>query len=114
MHPLLREGAVAVAVDIGSVRLAGWLSVDTDVVPDRGSGDGWRHDEVEVAGVEAAGDLPARRVQGGGLFVHGPVPRQGPLVESQPGRDGVGVRRARQWAAGGGEALGPPVPGVVL
>jgi hypothetical protein len=30
IHPLLGEGAVAVGVGVGPVRLAGWLSVDTD------------------------------------------------------------------------------------
>jgi len=78
VHPLLRQGAGAgagaVGVGVGPVCLAGWLSVDTDAKPQRRS---WRgpHDEVEVAGVEAAGDLAARRVQRGGLFLHGPVPR---------------------------------------
>jgi hypothetical protein len=99
MRPLLGEGTVAGGVGLGSVRLAGRLSVDSDVEPDRGSWGGWRHDEVEVAGVEAAGDLPARRVRGGGLFGHGPLPGQGPLFESQPGRAGVGVRRAWHRAA---------------
>jgi hypothetical protein len=30
VHPLLREGAVAIGVGVGSARLAGWLSVDAD------------------------------------------------------------------------------------
>jgi hypothetical protein len=88
VNPLLREVAVAVGVDVGSVGRAGWLSVDEDPASHRASWFRWSHDEVEVAGVEAAGDLPARRVQRGGLFPHRPVARQGPLVEPQPCRDG--------------------------
>src|SRR5712691_5015827 len=107
VHPLLREGAVAVGAGVGSVRLAGWLSVDTDAEPEGSSWCCWSHDEVEVAAVEAAGDLPARRVQRGGLLLHGPVPRQGPLVEPQPCRDGIDVRLARY---GGGELSHPVAP----
>src|ERR1700730_4966823 len=105
VYPVLREGAVAVVVDVGSVGLAGRLSVDEDAVSEGGAWFRRCHDEVEVAGVEAAGDLPVRRVQGGGLFLHGPVPRQGPVVEPQPRGDGIGVRLAWQNAAGGGEVI---------
>src|ERR1700730_18248373 len=114
VYPLLREGAVAFAVDVGSVGLAGWLSVEEDAESYRGSRGCWPRDEVEVAGVEAAVDLPVRRFQGGGLFPHGPVPRQGPVVEPQPRGDGVGVRLAGHTAAGGGEVLGAVVAGVVF
>src|SRR5450631_3123981 len=116
VNPPLREGAAAVGVGVGvgSVRLARWLPVDTDAEPE---GSSWRcrsHDEVEVAGVEAAGDLPARRVQRGDLFLHAPVPRQGPLVEPQPRWDGIDVRLARHRAAGGGEAFGALIAGVIF
>jgi hypothetical protein len=103
VYPLLGKGAVAVVVDIGFVGVAGWLSVDEDAVSDRGAWFWRSHDEVEVAGVEAAGDLPVRRVQRGGLFLHGPVPGQGPVVEPQPLGDGVGVRLAGHTAAGEAE-----------
>src|SRR6266498_5137313 len=69
VHPLVREGAVAVAVDVGPVRLAGWLPVEQDAEPHRGCWCCWSHDQVEVAGVEAAGDLPVRRVERDGLLL---------------------------------------------
>src|SRR6266498_2170050 len=110
VHPLVREGAV----DVGPVRLAGWLPVEQDAEPHRGCWCCWSHDQVEVAGVEAAGDLPVRRVERDGLLLHGPVPRQGPLVEPQPCRDGIDVRLAGHWAAGGGEVLGALIAGVIF
>ena len=36
VYPLLRECAIAVAVDVGSVGLAGWLPVEQDAEPRRG------------------------------------------------------------------------------
>src|SRR5215471_15305206 len=60
--PLLCEGAVAVGAGVGPVRLAGWLTLDADAEPLGRSRCRRSHDEVEVAGVEAVGDLPARRV----------------------------------------------------
>jgi hypothetical protein len=112
--PLLRDGAVAVAVAVGSVGLAGYLSVDANAAPQRPSRYRRSHDEVKVAGVESAGDLPVCGVQRGGLCLDGPVPRQGPLVEPQPHRDGVKVGRAWPGAAGGCEVLGALIAGVVL
>jgi hypothetical protein len=72
------------------------------------------HDEVEVAGGETAGDLPVGLVQRGGLVLHCPVPRQRPLVEPQPRRDGVDVWLAWYGAAGGGEVLGALIAGVAF
>src|ERR1035441_8339468 len=69
---------------------------------------------MEVASVEPAGDLPAPGVQRGGLVLRRPVPRQGPLVESQPSRGGIHVRPARDHSAGRREILGASVAGVVL
>src|SRR6266571_1501455 len=68
VHPLLGDRAVTIAVDVASVGLAGWLPVDEDAASNRGFWCCRPHDEVEVAGVEAAGDVPVRRVQRGGLF----------------------------------------------
>src|SRR5215831_12444240 len=79
VDPLLGEGAVAVAVGVAAVRRTGWLPVDEDPEPYRGGWCGRPHDQVEVAGVEAAGDAPAGRVQRGRLPAHGPVPLQRPL-----------------------------------
>jgi len=62
VHPLLRDCDVAITVDVASVCLAGGMSVDEDAAS-RGRFRCCRsYDEVEVAGVEAAGDLPVRRV----------------------------------------------------
>src|SRR5215470_9541051 len=114
VNPLPRESAVAVAVDVGPVALAGWLDIKQDEEPHRGCCCCWAHDQVEISGVEAAGDLPVRHVQRGRFFLHRPVPRQGPLVDPQPRRSGVGVRLAPRRAAGRGEVLGALIAGVVF
>ena len=72
------------------------------------------HDQVQVAGVEAVRDPPAGLVQRGGLFLHCPVPGQGPVIEPQLRRGLIGVTLSRYRAAGGREVLGALVAGVVL
>src|SRR5271165_7515193 len=57
IYPLLCDRAVAIAVDVASVCLAGGLSVDEDAASHGGFWCCRSHDEVEVAGVEAAGDV---------------------------------------------------------
>jgi MFS family permease len=114
VHPLLRDRAVAITVDVASVCLAGWLSVDGDAASHRGLRRCRSHDEVEVAGVEAAGYAPLRLVQRGRLLGHGRLARQGPLVEPQPRRDRVAVRSAGHSATGRCEVLRALVAGVVL
>src|SRR5215470_17519954 len=89
VQPLLADGAVALVVSVGSVRGAGRFSIAEHAEPGGGSGFCWPHDEVEVTGVEAADDLPAGRVQRGGLLPHRPVPGQRPLVEPERRRGGV-------------------------
>ena len=50
--------------------------------------------------LEAAGDRAAGRVERGGFLLYRPVTLQRPLVEPQPGRDGVEVGLVRLGAAG--------------
>jgi hypothetical protein len=114
VQPLLRRRRVALVVNIGPPRRTRRLPVDEHAKPEgrfrrRGS-----HDEIEVAGVEAASDLPAGSVQGRGLFSHGPVPGQRPLAPPQLRRDRIEVSLARPGAARRGEVLGALVAGVIL
>src|ERR1039457_4596489 len=114
IQPLLGEGAVALGVNVGSVGLARLLPVD-EYTESRGTSCCRRsHDEMKVAGVEAAGDPSVGRVERGGLFLHRPVPEQGPLVEPQLRGGGIDMRFTWHGAAGGCEVLGALIAGVVF
>jgi drug/metabolite transporter (DMT)-like permease len=80
VQPLFGQRAAALAVGVGPVRLARGLPVDEHAEPDGGSRRGRPHDEVEVASVEAVGDLAWSRVKRGGSFPDRPVARQRPVI----------------------------------
>jgi hypothetical protein len=81
-------------VDVGSVRGSRQLPVEQHAKP-RGSPSRRYHDQVQVAGVEAVGDLPTWLVQHRGLRVHRPVTGKGPVVERQPCGGGIRVRHVQ-------------------
>src|SRR5271165_979396 len=114
VQPLFGHRSVALAVHVGPVRRTRRLAVDEHAEPHRRALYGGPHDQVQIAGVEAVGDLPAGLVGRGGVFAHRPGPGQGPVIESQLRRGLIGVTLARYRAAGGGEVLGALVAGVVL
>ena len=114
VQPLLAEHTGAVLVRVGAVIRAGRLPVDEHAEPHRGSRGGGPHHQVDVAGLEAATDLAAGRVQRGRLVLCRPVTCQRPLVQPEPLRDGIEVRLARHDATGRGEVLGAAVAGVVF
>jgi hypothetical protein len=95
VQPLAGGCAVALAVNVDSARGARWLAVEEDAESHGSSWCFWPHDEMEVAGVEAAGDPPVGRVQRAGLFLRRPVPGQGPVIESQPRGGNIDVALAR-------------------
>src|SRR3954451_3018460 len=114
VQPLLGKRAGAVLVHVGSVIRAGRLPVEEHPEVGWRSGHGWSHDQVEVAGLEPVGDLPAGRTEPDDLVLHRPVTSQGPVIELQLRRGGVVVRLARQDATGGREVPRARVAGVVL
>src|ERR1700733_8264430 len=109
---LFGQGSVGFVADIGPVRRPRWLPRDTQMKRRGGARCGGAHDEVEVAGVEPVGDLTLGLVEGDNLFLHGPVPGQGPVIESQLRWGGVHARLAGQGAPGRREGLGALVAGV--
>jgi len=114
VQPLFGHHPAALVVDVGPVRRTRRLPVKQHPVSHRGSWCGRPHDQVQVAGVEAVGDLPAGRVRRGGLLARRPLSRQRPVVEPQLRRGRVDVRLVRYHAAGRSEVLGALVAGVVL
>src|SRR5215469_13858639 len=114
VNALLRDSAASGAVDVGPVTVARWLPVEQDAHAHWGCERSRSHDQIEVASVEAAGDLAARRVERGRLCLHRPVSRQRPLVEFQPRRGGIGMWLTPDQAGGGGEVRGALVTGVVF
>ena len=64
--------------------------------------------------MKAVGDLPVGSIEPGGLFLHRPVTRQGPVVQPQLRWHGVRVGLARSRAAGRCEVFGTPVARVVF
>src|SRR3954452_1329167 len=69
---------------------------------------------MEVPGVEAVGDVPVPLVENGGLTLHRPVAREGPLVEPHPARGRVDAPLVDLGSTGGGEVLRTLVADVVL
>ncbi len=114
VQPWLGDHAVPLGIHVDTVPGAGRLPVEAHLEPDRVGAPGRSHDHVQVAGMEAAGDLAAPGVQRDRLFAHRPVAGQGPLVEPQLRRRGILLRPARPGAARRGEVLGALVPGVVF
>src|SRR5262249_39177275 len=114
VEPLLDDGAVALIVGVAAVGLVWRLAVDQGAEPDRCSRCRRSHHQVEVAGVEAVGDLVAAGLRCPRLFGHGPITGQGPMVEMQVIGGGVKLRLNRYGAAWRREVLGAVVAGVVL
>ena len=103
VRALLGDRAVAVGVDVGSVRGGGWSAVQADAERDRRSALRRAHHEVDVARLEAERDPSA------GLGEHscavGDRPRSGrrPVVEAQSRGRGVVVRLVLPETVGRGE-----------
>ena len=61
---------------------------------------GFRHDQVQVAGVKAERDAAVGLVRAGEPALHGPLAAQRPLIEAQPLGDGVAPAGTRHGPAG--------------
>src|SRR6266496_2104484 len=114
VEPLFGHRAVALVVDVGSVGSARRLPVDEHATSYGSPSRGRSHDEMQVAGVEAVGDPPVGLVQHDSLSLHRPITSQGPMVESQPLRDGIDVTRVQDCTSGGGEVLGALIADIVF
>src|SRR6202011_5818882 len=83
VEPLIISSALALAVDVGSVGCACGLAIDKDAKPHRSGTFGRSHDEVDVTGVKAKGDTPARLVLNCCPPRDRPKSRYGPIIQVQ-------------------------------
>src|SRR6185437_7020764 len=112
VEPLIGNGAIAFGIDVRPVRPAGRLPVDEQPKSYGRARYCRPHDHVQVTGMKAIGDLPISGIERGGLFLHGPVTRESPVVQPQFRREGVGLAHTQSRAAGRREALGARVAGI--
>jgi hypothetical protein len=83
IQPLFGNRAVALGVNVNSVSSARRLSIDEHAKSHGSSSRCRSHDEMKIAGVKAVRDPPVGLVQHSGLFLHRPITRKGPMIESQ-------------------------------
>src|SRR5262245_61444160 len=80
VQPLLGHLAIALFIDVASVRCAWRLSIDQHAKSHRRS---WRfraHDKMKIAGVETVGYTSIGLVQRGSFSLDGPIARQSPFI----------------------------------
>src|SRR5262249_1202463 len=85
----------------------GWLAVEAETETHRGSARARPHDQMDVAGVEAKDDAPARRVELGALVADRPVSGERPSIAIQALGRRVDVPLVSLRAARRGEAFRP-------
>jgi hypothetical protein len=83
IQPRLCNGADALVVYVNSASSAGRLSIDEHAKSHGSSSRCRSHDEMKIAGLKAVRDPPVRLVQHSGMFLHRPITRQCPMIESQ-------------------------------
>src|SRR6185295_13954866 len=83
IQPLFGKRSVALGVHVSSVSSARRLSVDQHAKSHGSSSHCRSHDEMKIAGVKAVRDPPVGLVQHSGLFLHRPIARKRPIIESQ-------------------------------
>ena len=74
----------------------------------------WSHDEMKIAGVKAVRDPPVGLVQHSGLFLHRPITRKGPMIESQPRGDSIDATLVQYCTAGRRKVLGALIADIVF
>src|ERR687885_2529487 len=84
IQTLFGNRAVALFVDVDSVSSARRPSIDEHPKSHGSSSRCRSHDQMKIAGVKAIYDPPVGLVQHGGLFLHRPITRKGPMIEPQP------------------------------
>jgi hypothetical protein len=89
IHPRFGYRALALVVDVDSVRDARRLSIDQHAESHRSSPSRRPHHEMEIAGVKAVHNPSAGPFQRGGLDPNGPIPGESPVIEPEPRWGGV-------------------------
>src|SRR6516225_5112883 len=79
---LFSHCAVALLVNVGSMRRAWRLPVDQHAEFHRHSRRRRTHDKVEIAGVKTIHDASIGLIQPGGLLCHSPIARERPFIQA--------------------------------
>jgi hypothetical protein len=93
IEPLCRHRAIAVVVDIQSVRRAGRLAIEEHAKAHGSAPRGQPHDEMQITGVKTVRDAPMGLVQHRGLWLDRPLPGKRPMIAPQPRGGGIGATR---------------------
>src|SRR5688572_8524405 len=83
VQPRLDRRAVALLVHVRAVGGAWRLPIDQDAKTHRGSRRTRLQDKMKIACMELICDPPAGFMQHGSTVLHGPLPRQRPVIEPQ-------------------------------
>ncbi len=67
---------------------------------------GGGQDKMKIAGMETVSDPPVGRVQHGGLILHRPIAREGPIIQCQPLGSSISATLLQCCAAGRRKVLG--------
>src|SRR5918998_1805598 len=114
IHPLFTDRAVALVVNVDPVSSARRPSIDEHAKSHGGSSRCRSHDEMKIAGVKAVRDPPVGLVQRGGLSLHRPIPRKGPMVEPQLLGGIVDAALVQYCTTGRGKVRGALIADIVL
>ena len=83
IQPRLCNSADALVVYVNSASSARRLSIDEHAKSHGSSSRCRSHDEMKIAGLKAVRDPPVGLVQHSVMFLHRPITRQRPMIESQ-------------------------------
>ena len=114
IHPLFGNRAVALVVNVNSVSSARRLSIDKHAKAHGSSSRRRSHDEMKIAGVKAVRDPPVGLVQHSGLFLHRPITRKGPMIESQARGGSIDATLVQYCSAGRRKVFGALIAEVIL
>src|SRR5215204_2205650 len=114
IQPLFGNRAVALLVNVDSVSSPRRLPIDEHAKSHGGSSRCRSHHEMKIAGVKAVRDPPVGLVQHGGLSLHRPITRKGPMIEPQPRGDLIDTTLVQDCTTGRRKVLGALIADVVL
>jgi hypothetical protein len=89
IHPRFGYRALALVVDVDSVRDARRLSIDQHAESHRSSPSRRPHHEMKIARMKAVDDPSAGLVQRGSLDPHRPIANESPVIKPESRRGGV-------------------------
>ena len=114
VQTLFGHCAVALLVNVNSVRRAWRLSIDQHA---KSHGRSWRrraHDEMKIAGVKAVRDASIGLVQHGGFLLHRPIAGQRPFIQAQPRGECIDARLVPDRTAGRRKVLGALIADIIF